>query len=232
MTYQEALKARARLAYNQIKTAADKPTSAENQKAKEIYGSTFPEAEHTERMDANLADLAKQRKEHWDAQQARVESQYTAEKNGIVNRAQGEEESRRRAAANKYLEEEVPQNITDAQVLKKLELGAPLTPEEQQRGLELMSKITDQTSAENQSEINSIVDDKNKAISDRNLGIGAGAGALAGLGVGAGVYGLAGLFPSLKKRRLLRALIALGAGGAAGTAAGIGTTRALNSRVG
>lgn len=67
------------------------------------------------------------------------------------------------------------------------------------------------------------------ALSRKNLGLGAGAGALAGLGVGAGAYGLAGLFPSLKRRRLLRALIALGAGGAAGTAAGIGVTRGLNS---
>jgi hypothetical protein len=38
-----------------------------------------------------------------------------------------------------------------------------------------------------------------------------------------------GLFPSLRKRRLLRALIALGAGGAAGTAAGIATARGLNN---
>ena len=67
------------------------------------------------------------------------------------------------------------------------------------------------------------------ALSRKNLGLGAGAGALAGLGVGAGAYGLAGLFPSLKRRRLLRALIALGAGGAAGTVAGIGVTRGLNS---
>lgn len=65
-------------------------------------------------------------------------------------------------------------------------------------------------------------------VNKTNVGIGAGAGALTGLGTAAGVYGLAGLFPSLRKRRLLRALIATAAGGVAGTAAGIYTTKGMN----
>ena len=54
----------------------------------------------------------------------------------------------------------------------------------------------------------------------KNMYYGAGAGILGGAGIGAAAYGIGGLFPSLKKRRLLRALIALTAGGAGG--AGLG----------
>lgn len=61
-----------------------------------------------------------------------------------------------------------------------------------------------------------------------NTMVGAGAGALAGLGTAAGVYGLAGLFPYLRQRRLLKALIATAAGGVVGTAAGIATTKGMN----
>lgn len=58
-----------------------------------------------------------------------------------------------------------------------------------------------------------------------NVAWGAGTGAAAGLGLGAGAYGLMGLFPSLRKRRLLRALIALGVGGVGGAAAGYGVAK-------
>ena len=61
-------------------------------------------------------------------------------------------------------------------------------------------------------------------------GLGAGgAGLTAGAGIGAATYGLTGLFPSLKKRRLLRALIALGAGGAGGAGLGYLTYGGLQS---
>jgi len=50
----------------------------------------------------------------------------------------------------------------------------------------------------------------------KNVGIGAGAAALAGGATDAG----SGLIPGLKKKRLARALMALGVGGAAGGAAG------------
>ena len=60
-----------------------------------------------------------------------------------------------------------------------------------------------------------------------------GWGALAGLGGGAAVggvtYGLAGLFPSLRKRRLLRALIALGAGAAGGAGLGYLTYQGMQN---
>lgn len=49
-----------------------------------------------------------------------------------------------------------------------------------------------------------------------------GAGALAGTGIAAGTYGLLNLFPSLRQRRLLNALISLGVGAAGGTAVGMG----------
>lgn len=61
-------------------------------------------------------------------------------------------------------------------------------------------------------------------------GLGAGGVGLAGgAGIGAATYGLTGLFPSLKKRRLLRALIALGAGGAGGAGLGYLTYGGLQS---
>lgn len=58
---------------------------------------------------------------------------------------------------------------------------------------------------------------------------GSTAGMAGGLAVGAGAYGLAGLFPSLRKRRLLRALIAIGAGSAGGWGIGYGVTKGLES---
>jgi len=62
---------------------------------------------------------------------------------------------------------------------------------------------------------------KNWATADnysnlKNVGIGAGAAALAG----GATYAASGLIPGLKKKRLARALMALGVGGAAGGAAG------------
>lgn len=50
----------------------------------------------------------------------------------------------------------------------------------------------------------------------KNIGIGAGTAALAG----GAAYAASGLIPSLKKKRLARAMMALGVGGAAGGAAG------------
>lgn len=159
-------------------------------------------------------------------EQARTAARYIDQMNGIVNRAKGEEASRQAAAAKDYLENQVPQNITDAQILKKLQLGYPLTPEEQERGMSLMSEITAQTADENQKGIDATVASN---TAKRNLGIGIGAGLAGGAAVGAGAYGLAGLFPSLRKRRLLRALMALTAGGAAGAGIGYGVTKGLNS---
>ena len=61
-------------------------------------------------------------------------------------------------------------------------------------------------------------------------GLGAsGVGLAGGAGIGAATYGLTGLFPSLKKRRLLRALVALGAGGAGGAGLGYLTYGGLQS---
>lgn len=67
-------------------------------------------------------------------------------------------------------------------------------------------------------------------IQNTKYGLGAGGVGLAtGAGIGAATYGLTGLFPSLKKRRLLRALIALGAGGASGAGLGYLTYRGLQN---
>lgn len=72
------------------------------------------------------------------------------------------------------------------------------------------------------------IDAENERLAkNRNWGI--GAGVAGGLGVGAGAYGLMGLFPSLRKRRLLRALIALGAGGAAGAGIGYAVNKNLDN---
>lgn len=98
-----------------------------------------------------------------------VASNYTGKKNEVVNRAQGEQESR-----------DIAQGKADALAAK-----------------------------------------------GRNWGI--GAGLAGGAAVGAGAYGLTGLFPSLRKRRLLRALMALTAGGAAGAGIGYGVNKGITS---
>ena len=302
MTYQDALKARARVAYGINKKAEwspfesavvgtgrddaaikhNKDKAEEQARTAADYSAKKDGIVNRAKGEQAARDIADQKAAE---EQARVASQYIDQMNGIVNRAKGEEESRQRAAANDYLQNQVPQNIIDAQVLKKLELGAQLTPEEQQRGLELMSSIKDQMNQDRiaaddaakakDAEFNAQGDamralalrdqflangqgnaiaaqtnadrallesqekartqkmdeiyDKPGRVANRNLGIGIGAGALGGLAAGGAAYGLAGLFPSLKKRRLLRALIALGVGGAAGTGIGIGTTKGLNS---
>lgn len=62
-----------------------------------------------------------------------------------------------------------------------------------------------------------------------NLYYGIGSGALGGAAVGGISYALGGLFPSLRKRRLLRALLALGVGTGAGVGIGYGVNAGLNS---
>ena len=57
-------------------------------------------------------------------------------------------------------------------------------------------------------------------------GVGLGAGALAG----AGAYALTGLSPAMKKKKLLRILAALGAGGAVGVGAGLGFNKLMDKR--
>lgn len=92
------------------------------------------------------------------------------------------------------------------------------------------SKYTDQKNGiVNRAQGEQAVRDIAQQKANRNLGISAGAGLLGGAAVGAGAYGLAGLFPSLKKRRLLRALVALGVGAGAGAGIGYGVNRGLNS---
>lgn len=56
-----------------------------------------------------------------------------------------------------------------------------------------------------------------------------GSGAAGGALAAGAAYGLAGLFPSLKKRRLLRALIALGVGAPAGVGIGYAVDQGLRS---
>lgn len=63
----------------------------------------------------------------------------------------------------------------------------------------------------------------------RNLAYGIGSGALGGAAVGGLSYALGGLFPSLRKRRLLRALLALGIGTGAGVGIGYGVNAGLTS---
>jgi len=59
----------------------------------------------------------------------------------------------------------------------------------------------------------------------RNMAI--GGGALAGLGTAGGIYGLSGLIPGLKKKRLARILAAIAGGGAVGGASGYALNRML-----
>lgn len=63
----------------------------------------------------------------------------------------------------------------------------------------------------------------------KNLYYGIGSGALGGAAVGGISYALGGLFPSLRKRRLLRALLALGVGTGAGVGIGYGVNAGLTS---
>lgn len=194
MTYQEALKARARLAYNVTgitKRAADEPYDDSKHPAQtsaEIFAAQEENAAEGKRQSAKAqqdkADAANQakgqaavadyqaKKKELEALTAVAPADYTDKMNQVVNRAQGEQAVR-----------DIEQQKQDAAA----------------------------------------------ALARKNLGIGAGVGALAGLGTAGAAYGLAGLFPSLKKRRLLRALVALSAGGAAGLGVGYGVNAGLNS---
>lgn len=200
MTYKEALKARARLAYNVTgitKRAADEP---------------YDDSQHPAQTPAEI-EAAKRK----NLEEGKAESNLISTETATGGSGLNDEQLLVLEAKGAITPELIP-----ALNAAKARAASRYTAEREGQV----------TRAQGEQAVRDIADQKATALARKNLGIGAGAGALAGLGVGAGVYGLAGLFPSLKKRRLLRALIALGAGGAAGTAAGIGTTRALNSRVG
>lgn len=290
MTYNDALKKRARLAYTGIAKAArdDKPTSAEQQKAKEIYGSNFEDAAHTERMNKNLADLKAQRargeqlggeaymdnpdlvKSRNDAlAQKRLElgtgdmtdeemsqqmSRLSAEKDlAAKQEADAAKDAEYGAISNFYKAKagfdqaaaDAPGNRAKAEADYRASIEA-IWPQFEAMAQKnpalyaLAQKIPYGTPADEFMHIVSQADRKmaidsglaqqkelGRRATNRNIGI--GAGIAGGLGVGAGAYGLTGLFPSLRKKRLLRALIALGAGGAAGAGIGIGTTKGLNN---
>ena len=140
-------------------------------------------------------------------------------------------------ANGNYVKSEL--DMTDERRKKsEIEHGSPKTipnttpAEKAERAMAVNeASLNNPTGVTNQSFPGGIEDAYAALATDRrnNALAGTGIGALAGLGVGAGAYGRMGLFPSLRKRRLLRALIALGAGGAAGTAAGIATARGLNN---
>lgn len=187
MTYQDALKLRARMAYGQVKTAAgDKAQNdAYNAALQDEYNRKSQEMLALAQHDQNIADT-------------RGFNQVQESKNHIIPGTKPAEK---------------------AQVLSKINEDSLNNP----NGPTRRSAAPD---AEGLADLNNAVDSYYR---NGNL-IGAGIGAGVGLGVGAGAYGLAGLFPSLKKRRLLRALIALGAGAAAGTGAGIGAAKIVNKR--
>ena len=208
MTYQDALKARARIAYNSVgftKKAADDQSMDMLIKRLETAGG-----------DPTAAGI------DWPTYQA-IQHEYE----NRWRKADAEERAAGEARTKDY-------NDTMARIGRKHDTI------EAQHGI-------NQLSAENPGAANfsipldkmpegfAVAQDNAKDIQEavgkapRNAGIGVGAGVLGGLGVGAGAYGLMGLFPSLRKRRLLRALIALGAGGAAGAGIGLATTKGLNT---
>lgn len=248
MTYQEALKARARLAYNVTgitKRAADEP---------------YDDSKHPSQTPAEIEAAQQKNLEEGKAESNRIKAKRTQDAADEANKQKGIEAANS-YAYNRDYQKQLDDNLAAGQAMSNListekatggsglndedllvmeakgTLPPELIPALNAAKARAASRYTAEregqvTRAQGEQAVRDIAGQKATALARKNLGIGAGAGALAGLGVGAGVYGLAGLFPSLKKRRLLRALIALGAGGAAGTAAGIGTTRALNSRVG
>ena len=209
MTYKDALKLRARIAYGQVKTAG-------------ILGSKKAQPAGPEHPNGMIDNAIFQM---FGAQNALNTANDAATEQSLS------EDAKQKRNEEYMGSPELTDSYEQARRLKLLETGngGNLTPEEiSQLQTELMAQKDqmaewDAQNAEAQAAADAA------ALKRRNLGYGAGAGALAGLGVGAGVYGLAGLFPSLRKRRLLRALIALGAGAGAGLGVGYGVNAGLNS---
>jgi hypothetical protein len=187
MTYQDALKLRARMAYGQVKTAATGGSDYSSQvqddtKYKEITGKHNPDIP---------AGRDAQRQEDYAAEQEAIQLQN---------------------AQNDALDQKAYEIYGPGSGVRGLT---------QEKEMVIADKLYKNRKAQDEA------DAAAAALRNRNIGI--GAGALGGLGIGAGAYGLAGLFPSLKKRRLLRALIALGAGAAGGVGVGLGVNAGLNS---
>ena len=116
--------------------------------------------------------------------------------------------------------------------VNKKDGGAQAAPQDEP----IPAAVQEQHAAHTQGALNTLENEnvalKQQVQDDLKLkhGLGAGGVGLAGgAGIGAATYGLTGLFPSLKKRRLLRALIALGAGGAGGAGLGYLTYGGLQS---
>lgn len=183
MTYQEALKARARLAYSQYKTATTDKS---------------PNAQIT--MAAAKAEGARQ---DMQAAQKAVDDEAAAVRKADEDLAASQEQGRKDKIISHYGYGSGLGGVTMEDEMNY--------DDRNRKGLAEQARIDA------------------ARLAKRNLGIGAGAGALAGLGTAGAAYGLAGLFPSLKKRRLLRALVALSAGGAAGLGVGYGVNAGLNS---
>lgn len=196
MTYQDALKARARMAYGQVKTAGNN----------DYNGDKWAQNE---------------------AQKAKVNS---VRKNveDVIYSGNGNENALATLAAYSGDPALVQQLATQIGNTKGLQDMNAYSLEDPQGGNIQVPVGEERNGVAAMKENRKAIDEEN-ARQLKNLGYGAGAGALAGLGIGAGAYGLAGLFPSLKKRRLLRALIALGAGAAGGVGVGAAVNAGLNS---
>lgn len=195
MTYQEALKARARLAYSAtglVKSAAPKTQD-------ELVTESLM-----------LQDAA-----------GRKTKEKGAEMQSKANEAGAKYDQGKRDAATAAAQAASDRaNLVD-KVVSLYGNGSGAA------GVTMEEEMMNDSRKRNERQL--LADEEAARLAKRNLGIGAGAGALAGLGTAGAAYGLAGLFPSLKKRRLLRALIALSAGGAAGLGVGYGVNAGLNS---
>lgn len=211
-TYAEAVK-RARMAYSFNKNAAEK----------------YDDSKHPAQTPAEIEAAQKKNLEEGQAESNRISYNRNYQKQLDANLAAGQ------ALSNLISTEKATggSGLNDEQLLLMAANGS-LPPELAQAAeaaqARVAAKYTDQKNGiVNRAQGEQAVRDIAQQKANRNLGISAGAGLLGGAAVGAGTYGLAGLFPSLKKRRLLRALVALGVGAGAGAGIGYGVNRGLNS---
>lgn len=235
-TYAEAVK-RARMAYSFNKNAAEKYDDSKHpaQTPEEIFAAQERNAEEGKAESNRIKS-----KKEYDAALEKNRQAGIDESNRInymreYQKGLAENEAAGKAMSNLISTEKATggSGLNDEQLLLMAANGS-LPPELAQAAeaaqARVAAKYTDQKNGiVNRAQGEQAVRDIAQQKANRNLGISAGAGLLGGAAVGAGAYGLAGLFPSLKKRRLLRALVALGVGAGAGAGIGYGVNRGLNS---
>jgi hypothetical protein len=209
MTDNDVLKARARLAYGQIKTAGKNDFSDDKNYNGDQWAQQQDSAPTSENRKMKINEVRKR------VQDAVWSGNDNPDTLANIAKDVGDEQL-------------VNQIHTEMARTHGLQVGNQKALEDPEAG-KVQVAVGEEASLPAAIDQNRANIDAENARLRANLGWGAGAGALAGAGVGFGTYGLMGLFPSLRKRRLLRALTALGVGAGAGVGAGYLVTHNLNN---